>query len=155
MPVAKVEFTAGLNATPYTANDVVGGTLHFKQIPANTELILTSTKLDYYVATNPGSAVTSMTLNLYDRKPPSALADNAAFDIPAGDRAGWICSILLGSVADKGSTLSVETDQNNKHIKSGPEGLYGYISTTAGYTPAGNAESYAITLAALYAIEPR
>lgn len=151
MPVSKVEFTAGLTATPYTANDVVGGVHHFKGIPADTELLLTSTKLDYYVAANPGSAVTSMTLHLYDRRPASALADNAAFDVPAGDRAGWIASIPLGSVADKGSTLSVETDQNMKHIKSGPEGLYGYISTTAGYTPAGNAESYAISLAALYA----
>jgi len=150
MPVAKVEFTAGLTATPYTANDVVGGVLHFKGIPPDKELLLTSTKLDYYVAAIP-SGMTSATLQLYDRRPGSALADNAPFDIPAGDRVGWVASIALGSVADKGSTLSVETDQNNKHIKSGPEGLYGYIVTTAGYTPAGNAESYAISLAALFA----
>lgn len=149
MAVDKVIFTAGLTATPYTAGDVVGGVLHFKGIPANMEVLLTSFLLQYYVTANPSGAVTSLTLHLYNERPGSALADNAVFDIPSGDRANHIGSIALGTIADKGSTLEVELDAQNKHIKTGSEGLFGYLTTTAAYTPAGNAETYAMTVGAV------
>lgn len=154
MPVDRVAFTAGDSGTAYTAKDVCGGLLHFKGIPANTELLLTSTVFENYVAAVPAS-MTSFTLHLYNERP-TAIADNAAFDVAvAADRSKRVASIPLGSPADKGSYLSVETDQNLKHIKSGSQGLWGHIETAGGYTPAGSAESYAITLAAMYAIEQR
>jgi hypothetical protein len=146
MPVSKVTFTAGLTGTPYSAGDVVGGVLHFKGLPANRELLLTTTLLDYFAAAIP-AGMTSFTMHLYSARPGSAYADNTAWDIPSGDRTARIGSLSLGSPADKGATLSVETDQNNKHIQAGQDGVFAYLVTAAGYTPAADAETYALSLA--------
>ena len=148
MAVSTRSFTAGLNATPYTANDVVGGVIHFKEIPANLDLMLTSFDIRYYVGSIP-AGMTSYRLYLYNEIPPSLLADNAAFDIPAGDRSTFIGYVDIGTPADIGSTLIATIDQINKHVKSGTQGIYGYLVTNGGYTPAGNAETYAVTVSAV------
>src|SRR4051812_39838611 len=51
------------------------------------------------------------TLHLYNITPPSALADNAAWDLPSGDRASYLGKLVLGTPVDIGSTLWIETTQ--------------------------------------------
>jgi hypothetical protein len=95
--------------------------------------------------------MTSFRLHLYRETPPSALADNAAWDLPSGDRAAYRGYIDLGSPADVGSTLFCQVDQINKHVKlhSGETSLYGYLVTNGGFTPAANSEVYVPTLHAI------
>ena len=75
------------------------------------------------------------TLHLYNVTPPSALADNAAWDLPSGDRAAYLGKIALGTPVDLGSTLWIETHTFNKRIKLLSANVYGYLVTDAGFTP--------------------
>lgn len=79
---------------------------------------------------------TTYTLHLYSVTPPSALADNAAFDLPAGDRASYLGSINLGTPVDLGSTLFIEQNGVNKLVKLPGTSIFGYLVTVGAYTPA-------------------
>jgi hypothetical protein len=68
--------------------------------------------------------------------PPSALADNDPFDLPAGDRAAYLGSINVGTPVDLGSTLYVAQDGINKQVTLASSNLYGYLVTAGAYTPA-------------------
>lgn len=144
----KVAVQRPANTTAYTANDVVGGVIQFQNIAwaEGGEVIITSTALELDIAAIP-SGMTSFNLYLYNVTPPSALADNAPFDIPAGDRAAFIGKIALGTPVDEGSTLFVGADQINKQV-SVPAGasLFGYLVTAGGFTPAANSEVYGVTM---------
>lgn len=143
-----VTVTRPANTTAYAANDVVGGVITFAGIgPTAGHVILTSCDLRYDVSAIP-SGMSGFRLYLYTATPPSALADNAAWDLPSGDRSAFIGFIDLGSLADLGSTLFAQVDSVNKQIKlaSGETSLYGYLVTLAGYTPAANSETLQVTL---------
>lgn len=79
---------------------------------------------------------TTYFLYLYTVTPPSALADNVAFDIPSGDRASFVGKIALGTPVDEGSTLYIETNGVNKQVRLTGTGLFGYLVTTGNYQPA-------------------
>jgi hypothetical protein len=132
--------TRPANTTAYTAGDVVGGVISFPEFKAGVSALLTTCDLRINVTAIP-AGMTSFRLHLYDGSPPSALADNAVFDIPSGDRDYYIGYVDLGSPADVGSTLFSSVDQVNKHICPGV-GLYGYLVTNGAFTPAGNSEVY-------------
>lgn len=135
--------TRPANTTPYSANDSFGGVLTFANIgPAGGHIMLTSLDLRYDVSAIP-TGMTSFRLHLYTATPPSALADNAAWDLPSGDRSAYIGYAELGSPADLGATLFSQVDQANKHIKlaDGSSSLFGYVVTAGGYTPAANSET--------------
>jgi hypothetical protein len=144
----KVAITRPANVTAYSANDVVGGAITFPTMgpSGGGQVMITSTKFELDIAALP-SGMSSFYLYLYNVTPPSAIADNGAFDIPSGDRASFLGKILLGVPVDEGSTLFVQSDQINAQITV-PSGasVFGYLVTTAGYTPAANSEVYAITL---------
>jgi hypothetical protein len=74
-------------------------------------------------------------LYLYSVTPPSALADNAAWDLPSGDRASFLGYVDLGTPVDLGSTLYVQTINVNKEVKLAGTSLFGYLVTIAGFTP--------------------
>jgi hypothetical protein len=76
-------------------------------------------------------------LHLFTATPTSALADNDAFDLPAGDRALYLGFIDLPVPVDMGSTLfSQPSPQLPKKLKMGAtSSLFGYLQTIAGYTP--------------------
>lgn len=78
---------------------------------------------------------TSYTLHLYSDVPPSALGDNVAWDLPAGDRGTYLGSLALGTPADIGSSLFIAVDGINKAIVLPGENLYAYLVTVGGYTP--------------------
>lgn len=139
-----VELTRPANTSAYLANDVIGAAtgstaaLTFADIgPANGgSVIITSTRFFINITGIP-SGMTSFRLYLYVVTPPSALGDNAAWDLPSGDRESFRGYLDLGAPVDLGSTLYVEALQINKQILV-PNGgaLYGYLVTAGAYTPA-------------------
>jgi hypothetical protein len=137
--------TRPANTTAYAAGDVVGGAITFAELPKGINLLVTSAALRIDVAAIP-TGMTSFRLHLYSLTPPSALADNAVWDLPAGDRACYLGYIDIGSPADVGSTLFVQADGVNKHLLSRGTGVFGYLVTNGGFTPAGNSEVYTPTL---------
>lgn len=152
--------TRPANQTPYTANDVVGGALaaltfaNFAPVTlaggAGPQMMITGVQLECDIAAVPAGMV-NMRLYLYNVTPPSALADNAAWDLPAGDRASFLGYIDCGTPVDLGSTLYVEANGINKLIAlpAASTSLFGYLVTIGGYTPAANSEVYKLTLHAL------
>jgi hypothetical protein len=124
--------TRPANTTAYTAGDVVGGVISFPEIPKGVTVIVAWASLMRYVSSI-ASGETSYSLKLYDGSPPSAYADNVAWDIPSGDRSYFVTELSIGSPADKGSSLFCDADFN-KTINVG-RGLYGYLVTNGAYTP--------------------
>lgn len=87
--------------------------------------------------------MTSFRLHLYSSQP-SAIADNAAWDLPSGDRAAYLGYIDLGTPIDVGSTLYVQTVGSNltmQQVAAISSSLYGYMVTNGGYTP-GSGDSF-------------
>ena len=141
--------TADTNA--YTANDVVGAAtgstaaLTFANIAAAAgDHIITSVAMEID-ATAVIAGQTSYRLYLYNVTPPSALGDNAAFDLPSGDRASFLGYVDLGTPVDLGSTLYVEASGVNKQLTLASTSLFAYLVTNGAYTPA-SATVHVITL---------
>jgi hypothetical protein len=135
---SKTTITRPANTDAYIAGDVVGGAFLLKGLPINADLLITNIKFNIHVTGIP-SGMTSFSLKLYDESPASALADNAPWDLPSADRVNYLTSIPLGSPADVGSTLTVVATQINEQIRSGSQGVWAYLVTTAGYTPSSEA----------------
>lgn len=126
------------NTTPYLANDVQGATvaaMTFANIgPSGGEILLMSASLEIDSSTAP-VGMTTFTLHLYTVTPPSAAADNDVWDLPSGDRASYVGSVVLGTIIDMGSTLYLGADAINKPIKLAGTDLFGYLVTNGSYTP--------------------
>lgn len=137
--------TRPANTDQYTAGDVVGGVITFAGLGnAREHILITSVDLRINVGSIP-SGMGGFRLHLYRETPPSAYADNAAWDLPSGDRSVYIGYIDLGAPIDLGSTLFTQADGVNKHVRvagSAPCSLYAYLQTTGTYTPAANSEVY-------------
>lgn len=142
-----VALTRTADTVLYTANDVPGidnggsagaAALTFASIgddEGGNILIINSTlRIDLSSVT---SGMTSFRLHLYNATPPSALLDNAAWDLPSGDRSAYLGYIDLGTPVDMGSTLFAQQETINKPfvVPSGGA-LYGYLVTIGSYTPA-------------------
>ena len=131
-----VTITRSANTTVYPANSVIGGAQQLLNFgPGGSELYITSGQLQIFdTALILGEG--AYNLYLYNVTPPSALADNVAFDIPAGDRSAYIGKISLGSPVDEGSTLIVDVDSIFKQITLPASGnLFFYLVTVGGYIP--------------------
>lgn len=147
---AQTTITRPANATPYTAGDVLGGAFALYGMGnVAGHIIITYASARYDVAAIP-AGMTSIRRHLYSATPPSGLADNAAWDLPAGDRPYYLGYIDIGSPADMGSTLFVQNDGLSLQIPCGGT-LYAYDVTNGGFTPAGNSEVYTACLRAIEA----
>ncbi len=147
---ASLAITRPSNTTAYTAGDVIGvadsatpssagsAILAFtlKGI-ASGQALITGADLTINLTAVPAS-MTSFRLHLYDTSP-TAILDNAAWDLPSGDRGYYLGYIDLGTPVDVGSTLFVQTDQINKQITLKTGTLYGELVTNGGYTPTSGA----------------
>jgi hypothetical protein len=141
--------TRPANTTAYSANDDVGGALTFANAgPSGATIMITGAQLELDISAIP-SGMTSFRLYLYSATPPSALADNAAWDLPSGDRSSYLGYIDLGTPIDLGSTCYCEVFGLAKQIKLASTSLYGYLVTNGGYTSAANSEVYVVTLHAV------
>jgi hypothetical protein len=147
-----VTATRPINTTTYTANDVVGGSptavISFANIrPSGGFVYIQGAKLRIDTTAVP-SGMSSFRLYFYSGTPPSALADNAAWDLPSGDRSVYLGYIDLGIPVDIGSTLWVQYTGTAEPFKlaAGSGTLYAYLVTTGGFAPAAVSEVYTITL---------
>lgn len=140
----------------YTAGDVIGvstsaggGVLTFDGFgPANVQwLLFTSTRLQVLLAAVT-SGMTSFRLHMYRETPPSAIADNAAWDLTSADRTLYMGYLDLGTPVDVGSTLYVEANGINKQAAITQGQFFGYLVTNGAYTP-GSADVMTINLDAV------
>ncbi len=144
---SKVTITRPANQTQYSANDIVGGALELQNVgPDGGVINLTDVSLRLDIASLPTTAgMTGFRLHLYDATPPSALADNAAHDIPVGDRANYLGYVDLGTPIDMGATLFVQaTPAKTVKLADGATSLFVYLTTVTSYTPAANSEVYTL-----------
>jgi len=134
---AAVSFSSG--TTAYPAGAIVGGVLSFVAfaVGATTQQILSASLEIDRAALITGE--TTYRLHLYSATPPSAFADAALFDLPAGDRAVYLGYIDLGTPLDLGSTLYVEVNNLNKVVKTTGTNVFGYLVTAGPYTPTATA----------------
>lgn len=143
--------TRPANTTAYSASDAVGDVsgsaiIEFPGLmtPGAANVLL-SAQLEYDVAALPVGC--TFTVELYNASP-TAIIDNGAWDLAGSDRAKHVGSISFGAPADRGSTLKGELDIINKSLIGGAtRSLFAIIVTPAGFTPAGNSEVLALTLA--------
>jgi hypothetical protein len=138
---AAVTLTRTNDTNAYLAGDVVGAATGSTAALTFTDMgfeagrvMITSVSLEID-STGVISGETSYRLYLYSVTPPSALGDNAVFDLPAGDRASFLGYVDLGTPVDLGSTLWVETHGVNKQVKLAGTSLFGYLVTIGPYTP--------------------
>lgn len=138
--------TRPANTTAYSNGDVLGGALDLGVLGLNAKRIeIQGLQLEADISAIPAGQ-TSWVLYLYSVTPPSALADNAAWDLPSGDRASFLGSIAFATMVDLGSTCYVEVSNINKALLLAGTHLFGYLVTVAGFTPAANSEVYKLTL---------
>lgn len=145
---SQVSTTRPSNQTPYTAGDAVGAAsaiITFPSVgPAAGNILITSVDLRIDIA-SVTSGMTTFRLHLYNAAP-TAIADNAAFDLVAGDRAGYLGYIDLVTPVDLGSTLVSQTGSINRQVKLASTSLYGILTTVGGFTPAAVSEVYTLRI---------
>jgi hypothetical protein len=141
---ATVQLTRPNDTSAYAAGDVIGAAtgstaaLTFSNVgPSGGEIVITSASL-MIEASALISGELSYRLYLYRVTPPSAPGDNAAWDIPSGDRASCLGFVDLGAPVDLGSTLYVEQNGINKQVKLAGTNLYGLLVTNGAFTPTAN-----------------
>lgn len=146
---ATVTITRPSNTTAYTAGDVIGiadaGTpanagsaIHTLSSigPSAGYVIVQSVEL-FIGNTSVPSGMGAFRLHLYTASP-TAVLDNAAFDLVSGEVAGYVGYVDLPTPQDFGSTLYSQADYPGRLIKlaSASTTLYGELQTIGGYTPA-------------------
>ena len=143
-------FSPTATFTPTTANYTAGAVIQGARTLATAgpnaggRMVILGSRLLIPITSVP-AAMTSFTLQLYSVTPPSALANNAAWDLPSGDNASYLGSVALGTPVDLGSTLYVETLGINKPLTVPSGGsVFAYLVTNGAYT--GSAVAYTVTL---------
>jgi hypothetical protein len=137
-----VTLTRTNDTNVYAANDVIGAAtgstaaLTFATMGPSAGLVTIKSVTFEVDITAVVSGMTSFNLQLYSITPPSALGDNAAWDLPSGDRASYLGSVNLGTPVDLGSTLFVETNALSKIVLLAGTSLFGYLVTVGTWTPA-------------------
>lgn len=129
-----VSATATPAATSHVANDVNGGALTFTGVGLGAGVVrITGASLEIDGAT---AEATAWRLLLYNVTPPSATADDGAWDLPSGDRSAFLGYVDLGTAVDLGSTQWVEVNGIDKQIKLASANVYGYLINLTTLTPA-------------------
>lgn len=132
------------SATAYTGNDILVGAQTFTGAAAAAEDIIIEGVTLMIARTAVQASEGAYRLHLYSVTPPSALADNAPWDLPAGDRASYLGFVDITVPIDVGSTTYVQILNINKRVKTASANLFGYLVTIAGYTE--TADVHTITL---------
>lgn len=149
-----VSVTRPANTTAYGVGDVVGGgdgstttaAISFSGFSAGEWLV---TGVDLYVGSSAlQSGEGSYSLHLYSAAPATVLVDNAAWDLPSGDRAKYLGRIDLGTPVDLGGTIRVDVAGVNKQITLPGTTLLGFLVTNAAFTP-GSGTVYFVNLHAV------
>lgn len=136
-----VTVTRPSNTTQYTQGDVVGDTggsaiLTFSNIgPSGGFVLIQSVSLVFSDSVVP-SGMGAFRLHIYSESP-TAIADNAAFNLLSGDRDKYMGYVDLPTPLDFGSSLFTQADYSGRLIKlaSASTTIYGELETRATYTP--------------------
>lgn len=135
----RASITRPANTTPYTAGDVVGATAAAIELPnfapAHSLLILVGVTLEIDVTAIP-SGMTTFRAHFYSATPPSALADNAAWDLATADRTVYRDYVDLEYIVDHGNTLFTRSGQVAVPVRMGAStSLFMYLVTNGAFTP--------------------
>lgn len=141
---ASASFTRPNDTNAYTALDVLSDStsaptvLTFASIgPTAGKVILTRATLEIDVSAIP-SGMGAFRIHLYNASP-TAINDNAAYDLPSGDRTKYLGFIEIPTPYDLGSTLWADTEAMFQPIRMEIQlvtsSIYGIPQTVAGYTP--------------------
>ena len=136
-----VTITRPSNTTAYAAGDVVGDTngsavLSFTAAgPSAGFIILQSASLVFSDTVVP-SGMGAFRLHFYSSSP-TAIADNAAFDLVSGERANYMGYVDFSTPQDFGSSLYTQIDYSGRLLKLGTASttLYAELETRGAYTP--------------------
>jgi hypothetical protein len=136
-----VSITRPSNTTAYTAGDVVGSTggsaiLTLSSIgPSGGFVLIQSAALIFSDSSVP-SGMGAFRIHFYNASP-TAIADNAPFDLVSGDRALYMGYIDLSAPQDFGSTIYAQVDYPGRLIKlaAASTSLFVEIETRGAYTP--------------------
>jgi hypothetical protein len=110
--------------TSHTAGDVVGGAKEFA-LGAPTGALLRIVNASMLVAGGTNETST-WRLYMFSVTPPSALADDAAFLLPSGDRASFLGYFDFAQLVDVGDTLFIEATPN-KVIRLTGTSVFAYL----------------------------
>ena len=132
--------TRPANQTPYGAGDVIGDTNGSAIItlanvgPSGGFIQIQSIRLLIHSGTLP-TGMTGLRLHLYSASP-TAIADNAVWDLVSGDRAAYMDAIDFPTPVDYGSTLFTKVDFPGSLLRlaSGSTSLFGLLQTTTAAT---------------------
>jgi len=136
-----VTITRPSNTTPYSAGDVVGDTDGSAIIsltgagPAGGSVIIQGVSLTFSDSAVP-AGMGAFRLHLFSASP-AAVADNALFDLAAGDRAIYRGFLDLPTPADFGSSLYAQADYSGRLIKlaAASTTLFAELETRGAYPP--------------------
>ena len=124
----------------YAALDVIstaeGEVITFATVATTpaSQLHISRVKMRIDIAAVP-AGMDGFRLHLYNASP-TAIADNVAYNLPAGDRAKYLGYITLNAPVDLGATLWSETDCDfTAQLATGSTSVYGLLQTLAAYTP--------------------
>lgn len=148
-----VTITRAANTTAYVANDVYGNSANavfqLTNIGASGGYVFLNYLGIIFNITALPSGMGAFAVYLYSGSPPSAIADNSPFSIPAGDTASILNLngiILTASLARGGGRVVAEALNINQLFKlaTGQTSLWGYLVTLGAFTPAANSETATI-----------
>jgi hypothetical protein len=129
------------NTTAYTAGDVVGDTGGSAIVtltgvgPSGGFVLIQSMSLVFSDSVVP-AGMAAFRVHLYGASP-TAIADNAPFDLVSGDRANYMGYIDLSTPQDLGSTIYTQVDYPGRLVKlaAASTTCYAEIETRGAYTP--------------------
>jgi malic enzyme len=129
------------NTTAYTAGDVVGDTsgsaiLTLSNIGPSGGFVLVQSAALIFSDSSVPAGMGAFRIHLYNAAP-TAMADNAPFDLTSGDRALYMGYIDLSTPQDLGSTIYTQVDYVGRLIKlaAASTTLFAEIETRNAYTP--------------------
>jgi len=144
--LSMVSFTRTADTNAYNANDVIGinaagsagSAIHTFTLagPAGGVVLVTGWDLTIDATAIP-SGMTSFRLHLYNASP-TAIVDNAAFDLVTADQSKHVGVLDSVSMVDYGSSLFGGITNINQQVKlaTSVTSLYAELVTNAGWTPA-------------------
>lgn len=123
-------------ASSHTAGDCNGAAADLSLSPAppsGSVVMITDAEFEIDGGT---AEATAWRLYLYNVTPPSATADDGAWDLASGDRTSFLGYVELGTAVDLGATQWVEAHGINKAIKLSGTTVFGYLVNLTTLTPA-------------------
>ena len=136
-----VTFARPSNATPYTAGDVVGATggsaIHTLATagPSGGYVLIQSIAMVTHDTSVP-AGMASFRIHFYNASP-TAIADNAAFDLLTTDHGKYLGYVDLPAPQDFGSSIYTQTDYPGRLVKlaASSTSLFIEIETKGAFTP--------------------